>query len=46
MFGKSKETIYIIKKNKIKTSENKLKAHEEVCKNKRFLWNCNTIRKG
>ena len=31
MFGKSKETIYIIKKNKIKTSENKLKAHEEVC---------------
>ena len=45
MFGKSKETIYIIKKNKIKT-ENKLKAHEEVCKNKRFLWSCNTIRKG
>ena len=25
-------------------TENKLKSHEKVCK--RFLWNCNVIRKG
>ena len=27
-------------------TENKLKSHEKVCKNRDFLWNYNTIRKG
>ena len=26
-------------------TENNLKSHEKVCKNKRFLRNCNAIRK-
>ena len=26
-------------------TENKLKSHEKTCKNKDFLWNCNTISK-